>query len=63
MATEQKFQLPSGTGNDVLFGQDGNDTINGGDTLVGGSGNDVFTIGATMGGDVINDFSDGVDAF
>ncbi|MDI1360362.1 MAG: calcium-binding protein, partial [Methylobacter sp.] len=44
----------AGQGNDVLFGEDGNDSLNGqegNDTLMGGAGNDI--IGGQQGDDVL----------
>lgn len=63
----------SGSGNDVLIGNDadnglyanaGNDTLEGGlgnDTLSGGSGSDTFVFNVDCGADTIVDFSNGLD--
>jgi len=66
--------LNGGDGNDVLFGDLGNDTLNGGngrdilfgglgdDLLSGGTGADVFHFGRLEGKDTITDFNTAEDS-
>jgi len=63
------MELDGGSGNDILWAAQGDDTLNGGtgndilngssgdDTLTGGSGSDIFEFTATSGNDTITDFN------
>lgn len=63
------MELDGGSGNDILWAAQGDDTLNGGtgndilngssgnDTLTGGSGADIFEFTATSGNDTITDFN------